>query len=90
MINIMLCKSVLVTDNTTYLDGKFKHGEDMLIFRLDALEELPEMIRECLNDSQAMERIIQNGFEKAKEYHTWDSRAKEFLDEILEKKECRV
>lgn len=90
MINIMLCKSVLITDHTTYLEGRFRHGEDMLIFHLDALEEIPEMIKECLNDSKKREKIVRNGYEKARACHTWDSRAGEFLDEILEKEVCRI
>ncbi len=80
MANIMLCRAVLVTDYTTYLDGKFEHGKDALIFRLDALEELPKMIKERLNQPQKLEKIAQSGFEKAKERHTWDCRAKEFLE----------
>ena len=65
MANIMLCRAVLVTDYTTYLDGKFEHGKDALIFRLDALEELPKMIKERLNQPKKLEKIAQSGFEKS-------------------------
>lgn len=88
MANIMLCKTVLVTDDTSYLNGKFEHDRDLLIFRIDAMERLPGMIKECLNDSEKQKTIAENGYKIAKECHTWDSRAETFLKEILEEEAC--
>lgn len=88
MANIMLCRSVLITDETAYLDGRFCDGEDLLSFRLCERAQLPKRIRAYLNDPEEMVRIADNGYQKAKQHHTWDGRAKEFLEKILEEGLC--
>lgn len=88
MASVMLCGAVLLTDDTSYLDGRFENGKDLLAFQLDKLEELPKMAGECLNCPEKLLDIAEHGFQKAKKNHTWDSRAKEFLEEILEGNVC--
>ncbi len=85
MANVMLCKSLLVTDDTAYLDGRFCPGKDLLVFKLDALEELPDILKKYLENGQKREKVVYSGYEKARNYHTWDSRAREFLSMISEK-----
>lgn len=85
MANIMLAGAVLVTDNTAYLDGKYD-AKDMLIFRLQERDRLPQQIKGLLADSVLRERIAKSGREKAKKAHTWDARAREFL-QILQERE---
>lgn len=84
MANIMLSRAVLVTDDTSYLDGKFADGTDLLIFKLEAMHLLPGRLKEYLGQPQKLREIAENGCRKAKECHTWDRRAKEFLAGILE------
>lgn len=88
MANIMLCKTVLATDDTEYLRGRFEHGRDLLIFHIDAIEQLPAMLKEYLNNPKELKAIADSGYEKAKKYHTWDRRAEVFLTEILEEEAC--
>lgn len=88
MANIMLCNTVLVTDDTTYLKGRFEHGRDLLIFHIDDMEQLPVMLKEYLNSPEKCRTIAENGFEKTRKYHTWDKRAEVFLREILEEEIC--
>jgi len=57
----------------------------MLIFHLENLEELPKLIYKYLGDEEGRKRIAGNGKTKAMAYHTWDVRAKAFLEEILER-----
>lgn len=78
MAGIMLAGAVLVTDDTSYLHGRYGE-EDMLIFRLEYLEELPAKIRQLLDDTKRRERVAENGRRKAEEEHTWDKRAEQFL-----------
>lgn len=79
MSNIMLCKTVLVTDDTEYLKGRYVPDEDMVVFHLDELEELPGKLKLLLEDKEKRERIAEKGWRKACENETWDSRAREFL-----------
>lgn len=88
MANIMLCKTVLATEDTEYLRGRFEHGRDLLIFHIDSIEQLPIMLKEYLNNPKKLKAIADSGYEKAKKYHTWDRRAEVFLTEILEEEAC--
>lgn len=84
MANILLNRTVLVTDETTCLEGRFEAGRDLIAFRLDHLEQLPKYLKGFLENNDKLEKMAQNGWEKASKYHTWDCRAREFLHEILE------
>ena len=53
--------------------------EDMVVFHLDELEELPGKLKLLLEDKEKRERIAEKGWRKACENETWDSRAREFL-----------
>jgi spore maturation protein CgeB len=77
----MLAGAVLVTDYTTYLNGRFD-DEDMVIFRLDELSGLPEKIKAVLSDEDLRERIALSGQKKTLAGHTWDKRAEEFIDKL--------
>lgn len=79
MANIMLCKTALVTDETEYLKGRYTPDEDMIVFRLDELEKLPGKLKQYLEDKEKRDRVAENGWRKACQNETWDSRAKEFL-----------
>lgn len=89
MANIMLAGAVLVTDWTTYLSGRFEAGKDLITFRLEEMEQLPKRIRECLENEEQWNVMMENGKRKAETYHTWDCRAKEFVEDILEGDVCR-
>lgn len=82
--NAMLQKSVVVTDRTTYLEKNFVSGEDLLMFDLRNLEELPERIIALLHDEERRKRIAENGYKKAVQHHTWDNRARKILGWIEE------
>jgi hypothetical protein len=79
MANIMLAGAVLVTDDTRYLAGEYGQ-EDMLIFRLEEMADLPEKIKRLLTDEEARNQMAENGREKTRQKHTWDIRAVEFLE----------
>lgn len=82
--NAMLQKAVVVTDKTTYLEDNFADGEELVLFELDRLSELPVRVKELLADEEKRSRIAQAGYEKAAAYHTWSCRAAELLDIIEE------
>lgn len=88
MANIMLCKTVLLTDYTTYLENRFLDGRDLLVFRLDQMEKLPEMLKTYFDQPDRLCEIAKNGYKKANAHHTWDSRAREFVEKILEEESC--
>lgn len=84
MANIMLAGAVLVTDDTTYLMGKYT-DEDLLTFSLEEREKLSDKIKYLLDYEEYRKKIAQNGKQKTLLQHTWDKRAQQFLD-ILDKR----
>lgn len=78
MANIMLGGAVLVTDDTTYLRSRYDEN-DLLVFRLEEREKLPEQIEKLLSEDNLRERMAQNGMKKTQSAHTWETRAQEFL-----------
>lgn len=82
--NAMLQKSVVVTDRTVYLEKNFTDGEDMLIFGLENLQELPERMKALLIDEEKRKKIAECGYQKAKKGHTWQKRAEQLLELMKE------
>lgn len=79
MAGIMLAGAVLVTDYSQYLQGHYDEN-DMLIFDLEHIEELPEKIGKVLLDAALRSRIAESGRKKTEQEHTWDRRAEQFLE----------
>ena len=82
MANIMLAGAVLVTDATTYLDGRYGE-EDLLSFRLLERDGLPRRIKCLLEDDALRQKLAENGRQKTLQEHTWDKRAEEFAERLL-------
>lgn len=80
--NIMLSGAVCLSDETTYLRDNFKEDEEIVLFELDKLNDLPDKIKKLLNDENIRKNIAQNAYQKAFKEHTWDVRAKELLELI--------
>lgn len=87
MANIMLCKTVLVTDDTAYLHGKYVPDEDLIVFHLDELEKLPERLKKYLADKDKRHKIAENGWKKACRNETWDVRVRKMTEDLFETEE---
>lgn len=77
--NAMLQKAVVVSDQTAYLRQHFIDGEDMILFRLDRLKELPQRLKCLLADDSHRQEMAERGYQKAVRRHTWKKRAEELL-----------
>ncbi len=78
--NIMLSGAVCLSDETAYLRKYFKEDEEIVLFELNKLEELPEKIKTLLNNDSLRDRISQNAYKKASKEHSWKRRAKQLLE----------
>lgn len=87
IIEIMMAGSVCLTDETTYLKNHFSQMENIVMFQLDRLDELPDLIAQILNDRKLQQEITGNAYRKVLEEHTWDVRAREFLQLVTEMEE---
>lgn len=78
--DIMMSGAVCVTDSTDYICEHFENGKELIIYNLEQLEKLPDMINELLNDDDKREYIAQNGMKNAGQHHTWINRAEKIIE----------
>lgn len=85
--NSMLQHSVVLTDESTYLKEQFTDGKDILMYRLNELYKIQELLADYLEGAgrDNLQMIAENAYRKAKENYTWEQSAKKllaFIDEI--------
>lgn len=73
----MLAGAACLSDETVYLKKHFTE-EEIVLFRLDEIEKIPEKLAWLFTDEN-WKRIAQNGQKRALAEHTWANRAKEIL-----------
>lgn len=79
VLNSMLAGAVALSDRSTHLEEKFVDGEDIILFDLARLGDLPGRVRELLSDEEKLRAIAEKGRKRVMEEHLWIHRAKEFL-----------
>ena len=84
ILNSMLQKAVVLTERNPYMEEAFEEGEEVVLYSLDRLEQLPELVTSLLSDEARLSDIAERGCRKALTAHTWDCRAEELL-EILDR-----
>lgn len=92
VFNGMLQGAVAVSDTSGYMKEEFcgfldgssqADGRELLMFELEELEKLPSQVKMLLDDPQAMQRIADRGYDKAKASHTWRARVVELEEHLL-------
>lgn len=84
IFNSMLNGALCLSDSSIYLNQEFIDGENIKFYSLTAIDQLPEMIQSLLDNPEKMQKIADAGYKKAKQEHTWASRA-EALEMIIKK-----
>ena len=79
ILEIMMAGSVCLTDRTSYLSAHFHQMQDIVMFDLEEIGQLPELIRKLLADEQQCKRIAKNAYERVTQEFTWDERAAELI-----------
>ena len=83
VFNGMLQGAVTVSDSSKYMREEFCEN-DMLLFELAELEQLPEQIKGILQDIDNAQKIADNGYAKAMQKHTWKARANELEEGLFQ------
>ena len=91
IFNTLLQHSLPLTDSSRWLAEHFTDGKDIVLYDLDHLERLPEIVPGLLADSLRAEEMIQRGYEKVSREYTWANCADWILKtaEAFRRKECR-
>lgn len=82
VINAMLCRSVVLSDKSSYLEEEFEDQKELILFNLEKLGELPVIVNELLANDEKISRIAERGYEKASQKHLWIHRGNSLLDLI--------
>ena len=90
VFNGMLAGALVVSDESKYMKEEFLSYPEtdirfaqMVMFQLNEMEHLAELIKNLLSRPEEMQKIANNGMYKARERHTWKSRAQELKEELL-------
>lgn len=75
----MLNGAVSLTDDSRYIKKYFQNNKDLLVYQLDNLQRLPEIVCSYLEDEERLYDIARAGERKAAELCTWQRRAGELI-----------
>ncbi len=75
----MLNGAMVISDETAYMKEQALDGNRLVVYSLQALYEVPQKVAYYLEHLDEAKTIAQNGYEWAKENHTWRNRAEQFL-----------
>lgn len=64
--------AVCVTDSSSYIDEHFQDGENIVLYRLDALDKLPDQCKYLLEHPEKASKIAQAGQRKAESDYSWE------------------
>ena len=78
VINSMLAGAVCISDETAYL-SKHLTDNEIVQYRPDNLEKLPDLIRELLENDNKRISIAEHAYRYASQNETWNSRVNKLL-----------
>ena len=84
IFNTLLQRSVPLTDTSLWISENYSDGEDIALYDLDHLDQLPDIARRLLQDEDMAEKIIENGYEKTAKNFTW-SHCADWILKVVEK-----
>jgi glycosyltransferase involved in cell wall biosynthesis len=88
VFNGMLQGAVAVSDSSIYMKEAFcgspvSEEQELILFELTELEQLPETISFLLHNPAAAQKIADNGYRRALRSETWEARAKELDHDLI-------
>lgn len=85
-IAAMLAGAVSLTDSSTYIEDEFCDGEDIVLYSLKEMDQIPVVIHSVLENDERGERVAEAGYCKAVSRHTWEHRVQVMMEIILQEK----
>lgn len=80
IFNTLLQHSLPLTDTSSWIDHNFKDNENIALYDLNHMEEIPFLIQELFSDFSHMEQMIESGYSLVSNKFVW----KNCVDQILE------
>lgn len=79
IFNAMGAKSVVLTDENSYLAEEFENNKHLVYYSMSDLDNLPNLAIDILNNTIDVSQIIDNAFQRIAEKHLWEHRAYEIV-----------
>ncbi len=76
--------SAVLTLDTPYISAQFKEGESILLYERNQPKKLNDTLKEYIADDSKRKALVKKGRELVERNHTWDVRAKKFLEAVPE------
>ncbi len=80
VFNSILNGAVCISDTSKYLCEELKEGEGICYYELEHIEELPDKVKDLLQNKEKMQDIVAQGREKVLDMHTWGKRAEQVAE----------
>jgi spore maturation protein CgeB len=82
VMNAIMNGTVALTDKCDYLDKHFSNNVDIVFYRRDNMERLPQIIEQIFDSPERLEHIAWKGYQKALSEHTWHIRVEDLIRHI--------
>ena len=79
IFNGMLAGAVVLTDESAYLHQRFTSGQELEMFALPEITQLPQMVEALMKQPERAQCIADCGYQSAKAHDTWKNR----IDEVI-------
>lgn len=79
----MINGCVAISDESPYLEESMQDGEQLLLYSLEEMDEVPELVHQILMDQRAASKIAAKGYAYAARHFTWKAYTKKLI-EIME------
>ena len=79
IFNGMLAGAVVLSDESAYLRQRFTSGQELEMFALPEIVQLPQLVEALRKQPERAQRIADCGYQSAKAHDTWKNR----IDEII-------
>lgn len=76
----MLSGAIALTDSSKYIEENFKNGEELVIYSLKNIEDLPQIIINLLKNPENSSNIANGGKLIAQKEHKWSDRARNIIE----------
>ena len=71
--------TVCVSDSSSYIDSKFENMENIVLYNLKQIDEIPNKVKWLLNNLDRAEKIAESGKKKVLLEYTWDKLVLDYI-----------
>lgn len=78
----LACGALVVTNKNLFLEETFEDGTSIVMYDTNNPNEINQKINQYLSENKKREEIVARGREIVKQYHTWEYRARQLVEQL--------